>query len=302
MISSGTALGRCRRDRRARPRAAGRSRSRRRRPARSRRAGAARARDRARRRTARPSPPHPLEVGEEVSLLSHCADATRPFAGVQAARAPEYLRRDAHPARARRRRRGARRARVRARGRGDAVGAATGRTGGPLPTSYEASALGRRVRAPDVGRAVRVAGRHDPSSASTTPSPPEGSSAALRLNAPGAGTTLEGVWLGRSVTGPGLLRPHVERRSWRRSTAAGTLDGVFDARRRPARGWSSACAARRAGCDMTGAALDFSSIALLVRDDLRAHASPSTRLPPYAAGVFGVIVDARDDGHRARAA
>ena len=46
---------------------------------------------------------------------------------------------------------------------------------------------------------------------------------------------------------------------------------------------------------MTGAQLDFSSLALGVRDDLPPSFTVS-HVPAYAAGVTGLIVDARDTG------
>ena len=46
---------------------------------------------------------------------------------------------------------------------------------------------------------------------------------------------------------------------------------------------------------MTGAAVDFSSIAGLVRDDLRPTFTVDS-LPTYAAGVFGAVIDVRDNG------
>jgi hypothetical protein len=126
----------------------------------------------------------------------------------------------------------------------------------------------------------------------SNPSPPEGSFAALRLNAP-AGVQVQGVWLGRRVTGPGYFA--------RTSTTAlealdvgGTLDGVFAHAATGA--WVELgvqCAT--AGCDMSGAGLDFRFAALAVRDAV-APAFTVGALPAYAAGVTDLVVDATDTG------
>ena len=167
-----------------------------------------------------------------------------------------------------------------------------GPAGQPLPLSFEASgSAGAFVRPTSLvpcqtpGDTIKLG--------FDNVAPPEGSTALLRVNTPGAGTTLEGVWLGRSVTGPGYFA-RTSSGELESLPGAGTLGGVFS---RAATGsWVELglrCAAP--GCDMTGAAVDFSSIALLVRDDLRPSFTVDS-LPSYAAGVFGAVIDARDDG------
>jgi hypothetical protein len=123
------------------------------------------------------------------------------------------------------------------------------------------------------------------------PAPPEGSLAALRLNAPPA-VALTGVWLGRRVTGPGYFA-RTSSADLEALDTPGTLDGVFT---RAATGsWvelGMRCAS--AGCD-AGGVLDFRFAALQVRDATSPTFSVSG-LPTYAAGVSEVVVDARDTG------
>jgi hypothetical protein len=126
----------------------------------------------------------------------------------------------------------------------------------------------------------------------TTPGPPEGSFAVLRLNAP-AGVQLVGVWLVRRATGPGYFA-RTSTTDLEAENAGATLDGVFAHAATGA--WVELglrCAS--AGCDMTGAALDFHSAALVVRDGSSPSFSVSA-LPASAAGVTALTVDARDTG------
>src|SRR4051794_26195407 len=124
-------------------------------------------------------------------------------------------------------------------------------------------------------------------------SPPEGSFASLRFTPPPGITAIQGVWLGRRVTGPGYFA-RTSTTTLESLDGAGTLDGVFS---KAATGnWVElgvSCAT--AGCDMTGAGVDFRFLALDVRD-----ASPPTfsvsQIPSYAAGVVSIVLDARDAG------
>jgi hypothetical protein len=124
-------------------------------------------------------------------------------------------------------------------------------------------------------------------------SPPEGSFASLRITPPPGSAAIEGVWLGRRVTGPGYFA-RTSTTELESLDGAGTLDGVFS---KAATGtwveFGVRCAS--AGCDMTGTGLDFHFLALNVRDDARPTFGV-TQIPAYAAGVANVLVDARDSG------
>jgi hypothetical protein len=124
-------------------------------------------------------------------------------------------------------------------------------------------------------------------------SPPEGSFASLRFTPPAGSSAIEGVWLGRSVTGPGYYA-RTSTTELESLDGPGSRDGIFRAAAGGA--WVELgvrCAS--AGCDMTTTHLDFHSVALVVRDD----AAPTfgvAQIPSYAAGVVNILVDARDSG------
>ena len=123
-------------------------------------------------------------------------------------------------------------------------------------------------------------------------SPPEGSFAALRFNPPAGGVTIAGVWLGRRVTGPGYFA-RTSAGDLETLDGAGTLDGVFT---QAATGsWVELgvrCAS--AGCDMTGAALDFR----FDRAEGRATSSAPTFTDQQPPGLRGGHAQA--DRRRAR--
>jgi hypothetical protein len=124
-------------------------------------------------------------------------------------------------------------------------------------------------------------------------SPPEGSFASLRFTPPPGSSAIEGVWLGRSVTGPGYYA-RTSTTDLESLDGPGSRDGVFRAEASGA--WVELgvrCAS--AGCDMTTTQLDFHSLALEVRDDLRPTFGVA-QIPGYAAGVVNILVDARDSG------
>jgi hypothetical protein len=162
----------------------------------------------------------------------------------------------------------------------------------PLPVSYDA--------ARSAGAFVTLTSGQPCQTASDTirlgfqnTSPPEGSFASLRFTPPAGSSEIEGVWLGRSVTGPGYYA-RTSTTDLESLDGPGSLDGVF---RGPATGaWVELgvrCAS--AGCNMTTTQLDFRSLALQVRDDL-APTFGVGQIPSYAAGVVNVLVDARDSG------
>jgi hypothetical protein len=126
----------------------------------------------------------------------------------------------------------------------------------------------------------------------TNTSPQEGSFAALRLNAP-ADVQVLNARIGRTATGPGYYA-RTATQELEALDAPDTRDGVFE---HAATGsWVELglrCAS--AGCDMTGALLEFRSLALDVRDDV-APSFTLGDLPAYAAGATPLIVDARDTG------
>ncbi|WP_028067306.1 hypothetical protein [Solirubrobacter soli] len=125
----------------------------------------------------------------------------------------------------------------------------------------------------------------------SNPAPAEGSLAALRLNAP-PGVPVTGVWLGRDVTGPGYFA-RTSTMDLETLDTNQTLGGTFT---RAATGsrveLGMRCAS--AGCDASGV-LDFRFAALVVQDATSPTFSVSG-LPPYAAGVSEVLLDARDTG------
>ncbi len=167
-----------------------------------------------------------------------------------------------------------------------------GPDGRTLPISYDASRSAGAFITPTSG--VPCASPTDTIRLGfSDTSPPEGSFAALRLHPPGGGVTIAGVWLGRRVIGPGYFA-RTSAGDLETLDGAGTLDGTF---MQAATGsWVELglrCAT--AGCDMTGAALDFRFIALKVRDELRPTFTVSG-LPAYGAGVLKLTVDARDNG------
>lgn len=127
------------------------------------------------------------------------------------------------------------------------------------------------------------------------PDPGDGHFAALRFATP-AGVTVDRVWLGRHVSGPGY---------WARTSTTelesldtpSSLDGVFSA----AVGgqWVELgirCATDPAArCDAAGTAVDFRFAALTVRDEAKPTFSVNG-VPGIADGTLDVIVDARDTG------
>ena len=101
------------------------------------------------------------------------------------------------------------------------------------------------------------------------------------------------MWLGRRVTGPGYFA-RTSTTALEALDAGGTLDGVFTHAATGA--WVELgvqCAS--AGCDMSGAGLDFRFAALAVRD-ASAPTFTVSALPAIATGVTDVVVDARDTG------
>ena len=276
--SSCTWLGSIPRGRRARPRAAGRSRSRRRRRARSRRAGAARARDRARRRTARPSPAASARswrrgpaLGASRPMLQYQASRSAPTASTVVLMRKSLLALLVVLAAVH----GFGRART-ARRCGPATGPPAA-TCVRLPASGTLRGLAHR---PD----RRPRRRRDPARRSWRPERRPAATFASRRFAPPDGVTVDGVWLGRRVDGPGycartstaelesLDQPrHARRRaSARRPAASGVELGLRCDEDPPTR------------CDMTGASVDFRSAALAVRDD-PAPTFGVSGIPGYAA-------------------
>ena len=117
-----------------------------------------------------------------------------------------------------------------------------GPAGQPLPVSFEASGSGGAFVRPTSPVPCQTPGDTIKLGFDDV-APPEGSAALLRVNTPGAGTTLEGVWLGAASPDPGTS-PARRAASSSRSRVPGRSAGCSRAPP-PARGWSSACAARR---------------------------------------------------------
>jgi hypothetical protein len=175
---------------------------------------------------------------------------------------------------------------------GDArLWACHGPDGAALPISYEATHSAGAYVTPTSPTACASAA-DTIRLGFTNPSPPAGSAAVLRVNAP-AGVRVESVWLGRRVTGPGYFAG-TSATDLEALDGGGTLDGVFA---HAATGsWVELglrCAS--AGCDMSGATVDFRFLALAVHDP-----APPTftlrNLGSSASGVIQVSVDAADDG------
>ncbi|MDA0163298.1 hypothetical protein OM076_23690 [Solirubrobacter ginsenosidimutans] len=167
-----------------------------------------------------------------------------------------------------------------------------GPDGRPLPVSYDASQ--------SAGASVTLTSSQPCQTAADTirlgfqnTSPPEGSYASLRFTPPVGSTAIEGVWIGRRVTGPGYFA-RTSNSDLESLDGAGTLDGVFN--KTVGGSWVELgvrCAT--AGCDMTGSAVEFRFLALQVRDDLR-PVFDVAQIPSYAAGVVNILIDARDGG------
>ncbi len=168
-----------------------------------------------------------------------------------------------------------------------------GPAGGALPFGYTASgSFEASFATPDGGCAapggtIRLGFLH--------PDPLGGHFASLRF-APPEGVAVDGVWLGRRVSGPGY---------WARTSTTelesldqrALLDGVFAS---TASGqWVELgirCDADPATrCDATGTGVDFHFAALMVRDESK----PTFTLggiPGFASGAMDLSVDARDTG------
>jgi hypothetical protein len=166
-----------------------------------------------------------------------------------------------------------------------------GPAGGGLPFGYTASgSFEASVTTPNggcgtTGGTIRLGFLH--------PNPPAGHFASLRFATPD-GVSVDHVWLGRHVDGPGY---------WARTSTIAlealdqraTLDGTFSA---PASGKWVELGLRCDGdpatpCD--GAGVDFRFAALAVRDE----AKPSFTVggvPNFAAGKVDLTLDARDSG------
>jgi hypothetical protein len=126
----------------------------------------------------------------------------------------------------------------------------------------------------------------------TNTTPPEGSFAVLHLSAP-VNVRVQGVRIGRGATGPGYFA-RTATEELEALEEPGTRDGESDYAATGS--WVELglrCAS--AGCDMTGAALEFRSLAFDVLDDF-APSFTLSGLPAYAAGATQVVVDARDTG------
>ena len=167
-----------------------------------------------------------------------------------------------------------------------------GPDGQPLPASYDA--------ARSAGAFVTFTSSQPCQTDSDTvrlgfqnTSPPAGSFASLRFTPPVGSSGIEGVWLGRRVTGPGYFA-RTSTTDLEALDGAGTLDGVFS---QAASGSWVELGVRcvSAGCDMTDTSLEFRFLALKVRDDALPTFGVS-QIPAYAAGVAELIVDARDTG------
>jgi hypothetical protein len=140
-----------------------------------------------------------------------------------------------------------------------------GPTGAVVPFSFASSASSDAWVTPQKD-ACRVPGDSVQLGFVST-SPLDGHFASLRFNPP-AGVSVDRVWLGRRVVGPGY---------WARTSAAvleslddhGSLDGVFSA---PAGGFYVEVGIRcetdpMAHCDTTGAGVDLRFAALTLRDE-----------------------------------
>jgi hypothetical protein len=166
-----------------------------------------------------------------------------------------------------------------------------GPTGAGLPFAYTASGTFEAAfSAPNggcgaTGGTIRLAFLH--------PGPLGGHFASLRF-APPSGVTVDRVWLGRHVDGPGY---------WARTSSTdlesldqrATLDGIFTA---PASGQWVELGLRCDGdpampCDAAG--VDFRFAALTVRDEAKPSFTVSG-VPSFAAGKLELVLDARDTG------
>jgi hypothetical protein len=164
-----------------------------------------------------------------------------------------------------------------------------GPDGGALPISYEWTRSAGAFVTPT--SAVACAGASDSIRLGfSNPSPPAGSAATLRIDAP-PDVRVDGVWLGRRATGPGYFA-RTSVMGLETLDGAGTLDGVL-ARAASGRWVELGLRCASAGCDMSTSTLDFRFLALVVTD-----AAPPTFSFSGAgsSGVTGVGVDARDVG------
>ena len=151
-----------------------------------------------------------------------------------------------------------------------------GPDGRPLPPSFEASSSGGAfvrptspVPCPSPSDTIKVG--------FDNASPPEGSTALLRFVVPGPGTTLEGVWLGRTVTGPGYFA-RTSSGELETYDGSGPLGGVFE--HAASGSWVELglrCAARRLRHDRRRARLQLDRTAGARRP--ARPPSPSTRCP-----------------------
>jgi hypothetical protein len=168
-----------------------------------------------------------------------------------------------------------------------------GPAGGGLPFGYTASgSFEASITTPNggcgaSGGTIRLGFLH--------PDPLGGHFASLRF-APPSGVSVDRVWLGRHVDGPGY---------WARTSSASlesldqraTLDGVFTA---PASGQWVELGLRcdedpATHCDAAGTGVDFRFAALAARDEAKPSFTVSG-VPNFAAGMLDLVLDARDSG------